>query len=166
MLYINQRDTYTHIVAKVWALGCGWLTSDKVSLYTRKFIVQDEIKMKVTDILKCAKAGISTEDVKAIQALDNVSVDDALELIKAGYKADEIKGLLDNDTPPEEPKEKEAPSEENPPKEDEEKKKLQEELDKAKKDLEKAQIDNSKKDFGGGEKPDPEQELIKLFAEL
>lgn len=122
--------------------------------------------MKLGEILKCAKAGVSTEDVKAIQALDNVSVDDALDLIKAGYKADDLKELVTDEEPA--PKEEEpAPKEEEPaPKEDEEKKRLQAELDKAKKDLEQAQLDNTKKDVGTGEKPNPEKELIKLFAEL
>lgn len=123
--------------------------------------------MKLGEILKCAKAGVSTEDVKAIQALDNVSVDDALDLIKAGYKAEDLKELVTDEEP--QPKDEEpTPKDEETkiPPEDEEKKRLQTELDKAKKDLEQAQLNNTKKDVGTGEKPNTERELEKLFAEL
>lgn len=121
--------------------------------------------MKLGEILKCARAGVSTDDVKAIQALDNVSVDDAIDLIKAGYKADDLKELVtDEETAPKD--EESTPKDEETPPEDEEKKRLQTELDKAKKDLEQAQLNNTKKDVGTGEKPNPERELEKLFAEL
>ena len=123
--------------------------------------------MKFADILKCAKAGISTDDVKAIQSLDNVSVDDAIEVIKAGYKIDDIKGLIDSEdkeTPPETPPEDDK---ETPPKDDKEIKELEDKIAKLTKDLESAQLENSRKDFGGGEKPkDTEDELVKLFADL
>ena len=121
--------------------------------------------MKLGEILKCARAGVSTDDVKAIQALDNVSVDDALDLIKAGYKADDLKELVtDEETAPKD--EESTPKDDETPPEDEEKKRLQTELDKAKKDLEQAQLNNTKKDVGTGEKPNSEKELEKLFAEL
>ena len=127
--------------------------------------------MKLAEILKCAKAGISTDDIKAIQALDNVSVDDAIELVKAGYKAEDLKDLVgdDKDETPETPPKDETP--ETPPKEktppiNEELDKLKAELEKKTKDLEQAQLANTKKDLGTGEKPDPETELAKLFAEL
>ena len=123
--------------------------------------------MKFADILKCAKAGISTDDVKAIQSLDNVSVDDAIEVIKAGYKIDDIKCLIDSEnkeTPPETPPEDDK---ETPPKDDKEIKELEDKIAKLTKDLESAQLENSRKDFGGGEKPkDTEDELVKLFADL
>lgn len=124
--------------------------------------------MKFTDILKCAKAGISTEDVKAIQDLDNVSVDDAIEVIKAGYKIEDIKDLIDEgdkETPPgDDKKDPETPPDD---KDDTEIKELEEKISKLTKDLESAQLENSRKDFGGGEKPkDTEGDLAKLFADL
>lgn len=128
--------------------------------------------MKLAEILKCAKAGISTDDIKAIQALDNVSVDDAIELVKAGYKAEDLKDLVEDDgkeTPSETPPEKKDPEthpKENTPPANEELDKLKAELEKKTKDLEQAQLANTKKDLGTGEKPDPEKELAKLFAEL
>ena len=121
--------------------------------------------MKVTDVLKCAKAGISIDDVKGIQALDNVSVDDAIELIKGGYKLEDLKDLITDEPDPEpEPEPDKKSSDAN--KHEEENKKLKEELEKTKKDLESAQLANTKKDVGPGEKPDIEEEMIKLFAGL
>lgn len=128
--------------------------------------------MKLAEILKCAKAGISTDEIKAIQELDDVSVDDAIELVKAGYKAEDLKDLVKDDekeTPPETPpkeKDPETPPKEKTPPANEELDKLKAELEKKTKDLEQAQLANTKKDIGTGEKPDPEKELAKLFAEL
>lgn len=128
--------------------------------------------MKLTEILKCAKAGISTDEIKAIQELDDVSVDDAIELVKAGYIAEDLKDLIkdeEKETPPETPpkeKDPETPPKEKTPPANEELDKLKAELEKKTKDLEQAQLSNTKKDIGTGEKPDPEKELAKLFAEL
>lgn len=130
--------------------------------------------MKLTEILKCAKAGISTDEIKAIQELDDVSVDDAIELVKAGYKAEDLKDLVkdeEKETPPETPPKEKEKDPETPPKEktspaNDELDKLKAELEKKTKDLEQAQLSNTKKDIGTGEKPDPEKELAKLFAEL
>lgn len=130
--------------------------------------------MKFADILKCAKAGISTEEVKAIQALDNVSVDDAIEVVKAGYKIDDIKDLITDDTPDDKKDVKDKKDPEDDKKEDKKDpeddnsniKELEDKIAQLTKDLESAQLNNSRKDFGGGEKPDPEEDLVKLFADL
>lgn len=123
--------------------------------------------MKFADILKCAKAGISTEDVKAIQGLENVSVDDAIDVIKAGYKIDDIKDLITDDAPDDkkDTEDKKDP-EDDAPEDNVNVKELEDKIAQLTKDLESAQLKNSRQDFGGGEKPNPEEDLIKLFADL
>lgn len=122
--------------------------------------------MKFADILKCAKAGISTDDVKAIQSLDKVSVDDAIEVIKAGYKIEDIKDLITDDAP-DDNKDTENDTENDTPEDGVNIKELEDKIAKLTKDLESAQLENSRKDFGGGENPkDVEGDLSKLFADL
>ena len=124
--------------------------------------------MKFADILKCAKAGISTDDVKAIQSLDRVSVDDAIEVIKAGYKIEDIKDLITDDAPDDKKDPEDNKDTENDTPEDGVNiKELEDKIAKLTKDLESAQLENSRKDFGGGENPkDVEGDLSKLFADL
>lgn len=122
--------------------------------------------MKFADILKCAKAGISTEDVKAIQGLENVSVDDAIDVIKAGYKIDDIKDLITEDVPDDKKDTEDKKDPEDAPEDNVNVKELEDKIAQLTKDLESAQLENSRRDFGGGEKPNTEDDLVKLFADL
>ena len=121
--------------------------------------------MKVSEVLKCVSSGLSTEEVKTIMGQNKISADEAIDLVKAGYTAESLKGVLDEpdaeitDPKPETPKETESS------KALEEIEKLKKELEDTKQSLEKAQKDNLNKDVGPGEKPDPTEYLAKLFAQ-
>lgn len=120
--------------------------------------------MKVSEVLKCVSSGVSTEEVKIIMGQNKISADEAIDLVKAGYTAESLKGVLDEpeDFKPEDPKPED-------PKPDskalEEIEKLRKELEDTKASLEKAQKDNLNKDVGPGEKPDPTDYLARLFAQ-
>lgn len=121
--------------------------------------------MKVSEVLKCVSSGVSTEEVKTIMGQNKISADEAIDLVKAGYTAESLRGVLDEpeDPKPEDPKPDETPKPDS--KALEEIEKLKKELEDTKQSLEKAQKDNLNKDLGPGEKHDPTEYLSKLFAQ-
>lgn len=123
--------------------------------------------MKVSEVLKCVAQGVSVDDVKDIIAVQKVSADEAIELVKAGYSSKTLEGLLDEPKPEPTPDPAPQPTPEPQPdnKAMEEIEKLKKELEETQAKLSKAQQANLRQDLGPGEKPDPEEYLAKLFAD-